>query len=113
MSVHHHWSPAEIVALNQQIVPNTYRMNSDICMIGRSPLCRVVVPYRTVSRLHAKIECNGTECMLTDVGSANGTFVNGCRVVEPYRLKDHDLIGLGTANALFQFSAPGVETEAR
>jgi len=113
MPVLQHVLPAEIVALDQQIRPSSWKMHADVCTIGRSPLCQVIVPYRTVSRLHAKIEYNRPNWVLTDVGSANGTFVNGSRIVVPYRLKDRDLIGLGTFEALLQFLDPSAIREGQ
>jgi hypothetical protein len=53
----------------------------------------VVLPKRQVSRYHARIERRNGEYLLRDLGSKNGTYVNGERVGdEPYRLHDGDEI---------------------
>lgn len=51
---------------------------------------------RVASRRHARIETNGTGgFLLTDLGSSNGTLVNGQRVTAPVELRDGDTIAIG------------------
>ena len=85
--------------------PLSYTLTADICTIGRSPLCQVLIPQAIVSRLHARIERNGSQYYLADVGSANGTFVNGRPIHQPHLLVDGDLIGLGSATPMLRFEA--------
>jgi pSer/pThr/pTyr-binding forkhead associated (FHA) protein len=87
--------------------PATYLLDAGICTLGRSPLCQVVIPQPLVSRLHAKIEWTGQGYCLYDMGSANGTFVNGRRLPGPHLLTPGDWIGLGRANALLRFEDSG------
>jgi pSer/pThr/pTyr-binding forkhead associated (FHA) protein len=63
--------------------------------IGRDAQCDVPVDCTWVSRRHARITCSGTEYTVEDLGSTNGTFVNGERVVGPGLLKSGDLLQLG------------------
>jgi two-component system, NtrC family, response regulator HydG len=51
-------------------------------MIGQSPACDVRLTDRQVSRRHAALEGAADGLRLTDVGSANGTFVQGLRVID-------------------------------
>jgi adenylate cyclase len=61
--------------------------------IGRTPPNEVVIPHPKISRNHAIIRMLEVgEYYLVDVGSTNGTFLNGKRVVTPARLKDRDVI---------------------
>ncbi len=76
------------------IRPAKCLLSSDICTIGRSPQCDIVVQSHAVSRLHAKIERDGPRYLLIDTHSANGTYVNGRRLREPHVLQDEDQIGL-------------------
>jgi len=85
--------------------PCSYVLAMDICMLGRSPLCQVLMPHAVVSRLHARIERCGNHYVLCDVGSANGTFVNGRQLCAAHRLIDGDLIGLGSAIPILRFEA--------
>ncbi len=56
----------------------------------------------TVSRPHARIERQKGTYILTDLGSANGTLVNDCLIVEPFRLRDGDAIGIGKTRLIFR-----------
>src|SRR5262245_32224126 len=54
-------------------------------LLGTSPACEVLLTDSTVSRRHAAFEPTGTGgYRLTDLGSRNGTFVDGTRIVEVY-----------------------------
>jgi adenylate cyclase len=70
--------------------------------IGRRDGCAVKLDSRSVSRLHALIQRrdNG-ELALVDLGSRNGSFVNGSRVSFPVPLKDEDKILLGDQALIF------------
>jgi DNA-binding response OmpR family regulator len=96
----------QLIALTEQIRPVAYTLGQESCTIGREDTCHIVVPLRIVSRLHARVERVGSHYVLFDAGSANGVFVNGCRIDTPHPLNDNDLIGLGTATELLHFSDP-------
>lgn len=62
-------------------------------VIGRGSDCDIVLPERQASRQHLAIERDEGGYLLRDLGSKNGTFVNGKEVRdEPYRLRDGDEI---------------------
>ncbi|MBI4469260.1 MAG: FHA domain-containing protein [Acidobacteria bacterium] len=65
--------------------------------LGRDPLqCQVVIPDEFVGRCHARIARDlAGFFVVIDLGSRNGTFVNGKRVDRPQRLRSGDLIQLG------------------
>jgi len=62
--------------------------------IGRDVGNEIILPDSTVSRKHASISYNGNECIIKDLNSRNGVFVNDKKVIQT-RLKDHDLITIG------------------
>lgn len=67
----------------------------DTFVVGRSPQVHLPVPDdRSLSREHFLIEINPPSCYLKDMGSTNGTKVNGVKVSET-RLHDGDLISAG------------------
>ena len=75
------------------------------CFLGRSPSCEVVLPDARVSRQHALVQGqDAREFWLIDLGSANGTYLNGRRVSQPCRLSDGD--GIGIAGFTFTFHGP-------
>ncbi|MFN2241590.1 MAG: FHA domain-containing protein [Anaerolineae bacterium] len=63
--------------------------------IGRQDQCEVQVPGTWVSRRHARIAWTGTGYIVEDLGSTNGTFVNGERVSGPRALRPGDRLQLG------------------
>jgi hypothetical protein len=63
--------------------------------IGRQDQCEVQVPGTWVSRRHARLAWTGTEYIVEDLGSTNGTFVNGERVSGPRALRSGDRLQLG------------------
>jgi diguanylate cyclase (GGDEF)-like protein len=72
--------------------------------IGRGSSCQLILDADSVSRRHARIEWTGGEHRLLDLGSTNGTFVNGSRVRDAV-LHDGDRIGIG--KALIKYVAGG------
>jgi ABC-type multidrug transport system ATPase subunit/pSer/pThr/pTyr-binding forkhead associated (FHA) protein len=72
--------------------------------IGRDPGNDVVLPHPVVSRKHARITRTGPdgEYAIEDLGSTNGTFVDGKRVVEPRLLHHGDSIYIGPIKLIFE-----------
>ena len=64
--------------------------------IGRGAVNDIQIEGTWVSRRHARIAWSGTEYVLEDLGSTNGTFVNGERVRGPHALNSGDRLQLGT-----------------
>lgn len=64
-------------------------------VIGRDPSADVHLDDRALSRKHARVERRGAAIWVVDLGSANGTFINGERVDEAYRLHADDVVGVG------------------
>jgi hypothetical protein len=59
---------------------------------GRRGDCDIVLPERQVSRQHAEIFLQNGRYFLRDLGSKNGTYLNGSPVSEPVQLYDNDTI---------------------
>jgi hypothetical protein len=73
-------------------------------ILGRSLTCAIVLPHPSVSRCHAAIGHHPDRGFyITDVGSSNGTWVNGQRLVPSRRqaLRDGDLIRIGSVRVEF------------
>jgi phage tail-like protein len=68
-----------------------------VTIVGREPGVQLQLPYPQVSRRHAQITCTATNCEITDLGSANGTNVNGERIASqtPVRLSGGAEIRIG------------------
>src|SRR4051794_18840029 len=63
-------------------------------MVGRDRTCAIVLSHPAVSRKHARITASGTQLLLEDLKSANGTYVNNARV-ERAQLKPGDVVRFG------------------
>ncbi|HEB97998.1 MAG TPA: ATP-binding cassette domain-containing protein [Thiotrichales bacterium] len=70
------------------------------CTLGRLAGCEVRLDHRSASRRHARIVQVPEGWVLEDLGSTNGTFVNG-RQIERHLLRAGDRIGIGEYEILF------------
>lgn len=61
-------------------------------VVGRDSSCEVSISDRQVSRFHARFSPSEDGVLLEDLGSKNGTYVNGDRLEEPRVLFDGDLV---------------------
>jgi signal transduction histidine kinase len=70
--------------------------------LGRSSRCDVCVPSRLSSREHARVASNRGLWFIEDLGSSNGTLVNGRKVTKA-QLRNGDVIGIGEYEMTFLF----------
>ncbi|MEU7137780.1 DUF1707 and FHA domain-containing protein [Streptomyces sp. NPDC046261] len=71
--------------------------------IGRSPLSDLRFDDGTVSRRHAELRHTGQDWRLSDLGSRNGTYVNGLRIAGTVSVRPGDHVAFGNLN--FRLSA--------
>jgi DNA-binding winged helix-turn-helix (wHTH) protein len=77
---------------------------------GRGEECELVVDAVTVSRRHARIMVAGGTASIEDLGSTNGTSVNGSLITGVTPLADGNHVLLGTAELLIRKRDPSKET---
>jgi pSer/pThr/pTyr-binding forkhead associated (FHA) protein len=63
--------------------------------LGRGPEADITLSDMAVSRLQCRIRVEGGACYVRDMGSSNGTSINGRRITGEVRLADDDALGLG------------------
>jgi predicted component of type VI protein secretion system len=73
--------------------------------IGRRAACEIALRDDSVSGRHARLRRRSGQWEVEDLGSTNGTFVNGRRVDGPQPLRPGDVIGVGTASWRFEVAA--------
>ncbi len=105
---------------NEQLAFQGYRLRIDAgrgrlydrrsILIGASSDCDLVLDAPTVSRLHARLEYDGRGYLLTDLGSRNGTTVDGVRVLSAY-LGETAHLTFGDATVWFALDDTRVEVE--
>lgn len=76
-------------------------LEAEHLVLGRTDTCDIVLPGQLISRRHARISRVDHCYILEDLGSHNGTTVNGERVLGPRTLHDGDCIELGGIRRLF------------
>jgi len=74
---------------------NTLRLLDGINSIGRHDDCQIRIRSSQVSRRHCELFEEGNKLILRDLGSSNGTFVNGKRVLGQQALKPGDVLTIG------------------
>ncbi len=82
-------------------------LTGDECVIGSAPGSEILVNDPTVSRRHAVLRQVAGRYEVADLGSTNGTFVNGRRVSGAAALADHDVVQLGDVKVTFVRSSSG------
>ena len=82
-------------------------------IVGRSPHCAVVISNRRISRQHCSLVLAQDTLHVTDLGSSNGTWVNGAPVTQATRLHPGDLLELGEERLEVLDDAPRRSREAR
>ncbi len=75
-------------------------LQHDRLLIGRGPECDVVIPDRQISRQHARVVRTSQGILVEDLGSKNGTHVNGSRITGPTVLQDGDVIQVAFSEEL-------------
>jgi len=73
----------------------TVRLRPSGHTIGRSPEADVVIDDPYASELHARVETRDGEILVHDLGSTNGTYVNGRRIIAPTPVGRGDTVQIG------------------
>ena len=71
-------------------------------VVGRDVSADITVPDRAISRRHARVNHDQDGVWLEDLGSTNGTYVNGVRITNRRRLHNEDEVKLGDSVVIFR-----------
>ena len=71
-----------------------------VFLLGRSPECDLALPNMTVSWRHAELRRAADGWVLTDLGSTNGTRVNGWHAGQGFTVRPGDCVTFGNARFL-------------
>jgi transcriptional regulator with GAF, ATPase, and Fis domain len=92
--------PTKTFTLTQVSGPLRLRLDESLpprLLVGKSPACALRLDDPLVSRRHVAVEIAPQSLRVTDLGSTNGTFVNGVRVIEAV-LRGGEVLRVGTTN---------------
>jgi len=93
-----HFAPpasGRLQRMNGALQDRRLELPSPVSVVGRDPSASVRLEEESVSKQHARITQEEGRFVIQDLGSSNGTFVNGRRIHEPTELRPGDLIRLG------------------
>jgi serine phosphatase RsbU (regulator of sigma subunit) len=93
---------AEVTVYSPLFSPFRQPLVGGTVSIGRASDCTIPIKDRYLSRKHAELVSAGNEWVLKDLGSANGTYLNGVRVEHDSTLSNGDRIRLGDTEILFE-----------
>ena len=79
----------------------TYPLSIGSTVIGRGDQANLRLPDVGISRRHARLDFDGAQVVLTDLGSTNGSMVNGQRI-SAVALNPGDMIQIGTTTLTFR-----------
>ncbi|MGD9315537.1 MAG: FHA domain-containing protein [Anaerolineae bacterium] len=114
---------ALLIWMEDEEIKGRWPLDQPVTEIGRWDDNDVVIDDRWVSRYHAQVRREGDEYVVQDLGSKNGTFVNGRRIAAPLSLSDGDEIQVtplvkltfvdygSTAPLPVEMQAPGLELD--
>jgi len=102
---------ASLVVRQGTQVGTTYHITGAEAILGRDEDTDISVRDPEVSRRHARISWQSGNHYIEDLGSTNGTFLNGSLVTSPQPLRSGDTIGLGQTLFVFQTEADAKPTQ--
>jgi len=91
-------------------VGELHKLTEERTILGRGPTAHLRLASDGVSREHAELVVEGGRLHVNDLGSTNGTFVNGARA-DGRELRDGDKISIGTATFLVFTHQDGIESD--
>jgi pSer/pThr/pTyr-binding forkhead associated (FHA) protein len=86
------------------ILPSGERveLSDRIVTIGRLPDCTIALPDANVSRKHTEVHHRDRTFVIVDLGSTNGTKINGTRIDGERTLTDGDIVSVGSTHLRFE-----------
>jgi hypothetical protein len=98
-------SSARLLVEEGILTGQQFTLSQDEAVFGRDSDLALTIQDPEISRRHARIRWQQGEYVLEDLGSTNGTMLNGVQIREPHVLKNGDRIGVGQTLLLFTSEA--------
>ncbi|MEI6092280.1 MAG: FHA domain-containing protein [bacterium] len=96
----------QLIAISGPYKDKIFALEKDVIIIGRAKNVDVVLVDDLVSREHSRLYKQGVDYYLIDLGSSNGSKVNGKKILEPIVLSSGDIIEIGSSTLRFMVINP-------
>jgi two-component system cell cycle response regulator len=93
--------PACLLVVGGELNGSIFNLEIGESFIGRNPDCTISLDFHGISRKHFTITVEESGVTLTDLGSANGTYLNNQKLTTPTILKRADMIKIGSVAMKF------------
>lgn len=87
-----------LVGLSGRLAGKLFRVSEGEFVLGRASDALVAMEEKAVSHRHAKLIMRAGRCVVVDLGSTNGTYVNNVRISGPVDLRAGDVVRVGHTN---------------
>ena len=78
-----------------------HRLPGKTATMGRAVECDIVIASKSISRENTRLHREGRRWFVEDLGSTNGTYLNGERIIAPMELRDGDSLKVGEITFIF------------
>jgi pSer/pThr/pTyr-binding forkhead associated (FHA) protein len=102
----------KLVFIDNNFSGQVYELVLEKSTVGRSNENTLVIPDDSVSSKHCEILVNGSEVIIRDLDSRNGTFVNSVRLNKQSQVKSGQIVRIGSAEARLELDPMRDESEA-
>ncbi len=104
---------AKLIFTNQDHAGRAYELTLEKTTVGRGDQNTLAIADGSLSAVHCEILVNGPEVIVRDLGSRNGTFVNGAKLVnQQSQLKSGQTVRFGAVEARLELDSPPAEDTA-
>lgn len=93
--------PACLLVVGGELNGSIFNLPVGEIVVGRNPDCSIPLDFHGISRRHFTISVDDSDVTLTDLASANGTYLNNDKVTSPLILKRGDMIKIGSVAMKF------------
>ncbi len=97
---------AHLILLGTEGEPQRWPIREGSLTLGRAKDCHISIADTRLSRRHTELRCEGRRVIITDLGSVNGTFVNGARIEQPQELQHGDRVHVGPLEFGYEILTP-------
>ena len=101
-----------LVLLSEGYTGRTYELKAETTTVGRVSDNAFEIPEASVSSHHAELVLRGQDVLVRDLGSTNGSFINGERITEAL-LKSGQILRLGTIDMRLETAAPAAAAKGK